>query len=95
MAKSLSKKSYLIALSSYLETEKADIRNLSWEGANNFYVSVKQVYPGLSLTKAEYEDFQKNYVSRKKSWSRRKTQPPASHEVSKRLIKECGASSSC
>jgi len=85
-----------MAVNSVLEKEGAlrAIRSLYWEGFKYFYMSVYNVYPNLEMDESSYKSYQLNYVTRLKSWRRRKTPPGAAYHDAQSLVWEAACASS-
>lgn len=83
-----------MAVNSFLEREGTDIRSLCWEGFEYFYMSVYNVYPNLKMDESSYKSYQLNYVTRLKSWRRRKTPPGAAYHDAQSLVWEAACASS-
>lgn len=88
----LEEKSFVMAVNSVLERQGTDIRSLCWEGFE--YMSVYNVYPNLEMDESTYKSYQLNYVTRRKSWRRRKTSPGAAYHDAQSLVWEAACASS-
>lgn len=83
-----------MAVNSFLQSQGTDIRFFSWEGFNYFYESVSKVYPNFKLDESSYKSYQCNYVSRLKSWRRRKTPASATYHDVQSVVEEAACASS-